>query len=448
MRRVLGSMRRVGGPTRCAPAVALLVLAAALAAVLPLRAQQPSTAQTALDAIAAPLYHQLAALKAMASPGPPPPVLVRPRAENRRFIEQEINRRYSAAVLEADRKSMVAWGVIPPDYDLRRLFLDLLEEQVSAYYDPRGKVMVVGDWLPPEQQRAALMHELVHALQDRELPLDNFIAPDPGHGDRLLARQALIEGEAVALSFDLMLKPQGTDISRLPDLSMAQGLILTSAGGPVIGKAPRFLREVLLFPYVEGLGFVYQFRKRHPWSAMSDVYRDPPRSTTQIIHPEKYLDAREHPLPVVIPDLSRLVPGAHLVADDDLGEYALGAVLALHLGDVEGRRAAIGWRGDRYRIWEDDGGRFVIAYRVLAADVQVAAALASHLQASVETRHPELAGKAAVRGGGLVTWIDGGRVFAVERRGTSVVLLERIPAQALDRARDAVWRARPVGVSR
>jgi hypothetical protein len=427
--------------------VALLAVAA-LAAALPLRAQQPSPAQAALDAVAAPLFQQLAAIKSMASPGPPPPVLVRSRADNRRFIEQEINRRYSAAVLDAERKSMVAWNVIPPDYDLRRLFLDLLEEQVSAYYDARGKVMVVGDWLPAEQQRAALMHELVHALQDRELPLDSFIAPDPGHGDRMLARQALVEGEAVALSFDLMLKPQGLDISRLPDLSMAQGQIVQSAGGPVIAKAPKFLRDLLLFPYVEGLGFAYQFRKRFPWSDMSAVYRDPPRSTTQILHPEKYLDTREDPLPVVIPDLGRLVPGAQIVADDDLGEFALGAVLALHLGDAEGRRAAAGWRGDRYRIWEEEGGRFVMAYRVVVADAVVALTLAGHLQMSVEKRHPELAGKAVARGGGLVTWAEGGRTFAVERRGTSIVLLEQIPAQALDRARDAVWRARPVGTSR
>ena len=428
--------------------LALLALAAALAAAPALRAQQPSPAQAALDAVAAPLYQQLAALKGIASPGPPPPVLLRSRAENRRFIEQEIARRYSPAVLEAERKSMVAWGMIPADYDLRRLFLDLLEEQVSAYYDARGKVMVVGDWLPAEQQRAALMHELVHALQDRELPLDNFIAPDPGHGDRLLARQALIEGEAVALSFDLMLKPQGMDFSGLPDLSMAQGLIASSAGGPVTGKAPKFLRDLLLFPYIEGLGFVYQFRKRHPWSNMSAVYRDPPSSTTQILHPEKYLDAREDPLPVVIPDLSRLLPGGRLVSDDDLGEFALGAVLALHLGEADGRRAAVGWRGDRYRVWEDDGGRFVIAYRVVVADARIAAALATNLQASVEKRHPSLAGKALVREAELVTWADDGRVFAVEVRGASIVLLEQLPAQALDRARDAVWRARPVGASR
>jgi hypothetical protein len=123
-------------------------------------------------------------------------------------------------------------------------------------------------------------------------------------------------------------------------------------------------------------------------------------------------------------------------------------VLALHLGEVDGRRAAVGWHGDRYRIWEDGGGRFVIAYRVIAVDAQVAAALATHLQASVEKRHPELAGKAVVRGGGIVTWVDGGRVFAVENRGRSVVLLERLPAQVFDRARDTVWRARPVGGSR
>jgi hypothetical protein len=435
---------------RRAPVIALLLVAAGLAAVFPLYAQSRPDAeqQAALSAVAAPLYDQLAERRGIASPGPPPPVLVRSRADNRRFIEQEINRRYSPDQLEAERKSMVAWGVLPADYDLQRLFLDLLEEQVSAYYDPLGKVMVVGDWLPREEQRAALVHELVHALQDRELPIDAFISPEPGHGDRLLTRQALVEGEAVALTFDLMLKAQATDISRLPDLTMTQGLITTSAGGPVIDKAPKFVRDLLLFPYVEGLGFIYQFRKRQPWAAMSAIYSDPPRSTTQILHPEKYFDRREDPVAVAIPDLSRLLPGSQLVSDDDLGEFSLGAVLALHLGDTEGPRAATGWRGDRYRIWEDAAGRFTIAYRVIVASPQMAAALADQLRASVERRHPELAGKASGRTGGLVTWAEGGRAFAVERRGASVVLLEQFPLQALDRARDAVWRARPAGAPR
>jgi hypothetical protein len=427
----------------------LLIALAALATPFLLRAQ-PSTSeqQASLEAVAAPLYDQLAAIRSIASPGAPPPVLVRSRADNRRFIEQEIKRRYSKDQLEGERKSMVAWGVLPADYDLQRLFLDLLEEQVSAYYDPVGKVMVVGDWLPADQQRTALTHELVHALQDRELPIDSFITPDPGQGDRLLARQALIEGEAVALSFDLLLKPQGIDISRLPDLSTTQGLMAENSGGPVIGKAPKFVRDLLLFPYIEGLGFVYQFRKRQPWSNMSVIYRDPPRSTTQILHPEKYLDTREDPLSVAIPDLSPLLSGMRHVSEDDLGEFSLGAVLALHLGDTEGLRAAEGWRGDRYRIWEDASGRFTIAYRVIVAGAPAASRLAEQLKASVERRHPELVGKASVRPQGLVTWSEDGRGFAVERRATSIVLLEQVPAASLERARDAMWRARPAGTTR
>src|SRR4029450_3657239 len=110
------------------------------------------------------------------------------------------------------------------------------------------------------------------------------------------------------------------------------------------------VRDLLLFPYVEGLGFIYQFRKRRPWAAMSAIYSDPPRSTTQILHPEKYFDRREDPVAVAIPDLSRLLPGSHLVSDDDLGEFSLGAVLALHLGDTEGPRPGAGWRGRPRRL--------------------------------------------------------------------------------------------------
>jgi hypothetical protein len=136
------------------------------------------------------------------------------------------------------------------------------------------------------------------------------------------------------------------------------------------------------------------------------------------------------------------------VSDDDLGEFSLGAVLALHLGETEGPRAAVGWRGDRYRIWENATGRFAIAYRVILTDTQVATILADHLKASVERRHPELHGKASARPGGLVTWSDDGRAFAVERRGTSVLLLEEFPITALDRAREAVWRTRSAGATR
>ena len=426
----------------------LFVLAGAPALLGQSQAQPPDSSR-ALEALAAPIYQQLATLKGMASPGHPPPVLLRSREDNRRFMEQEMNRRYSPARIEAERKTLVAWGLIPADYDLRTLFLDLMQEQISAYYDPRAKVMVVGDWLPPEQQRAALIHELVHALQDREIALDGFISPDPGRGDQLLARQALIEGEAVALTIDFLLKVQNMDITMLPDLSNTQGLIATSAGGPMIAKAPKFLRDLLLFPYLEGVGFAYQLRKAHPWSAMSALYRDPPRSTAQIMDPAKRLGAlREDPVPVTLPDLARLLPGGILVSEDEVGEFGLGAVIGLHLGELEGRRAAIGWRGDRFQVWEDGGGGFPIACLIVLRDEQVAATLAGHLRDFVARRHPGLAAKMRAGGGGATTWSDGTHASLVDRRGAQILLLEHMPAATIERVRDTIWRSRPAGPRR
>ena len=426
----------------------LFVLACAPTLLAQSRAQ-PSESSRALEALAAPIYQQLAALRGMSAPGNPPPVVLRSREDNRRFMEQEMNRRYSAARIEAERKTLVAWGLIPADYDLRTLFLDLMQEQISAYYDPRLKVMVVGDWLPPEQQRAALIHELVHALQDREIALEGFISPDPGRGDQLLARQALIEGEAVALTIDFLLKAQNMDITMLPDLSNTQGLIATSAGGPLIAQAPKFLRDLLLFPYLEGVGFAYQLRKTHPWSAMSALYRDPPRSTAQIMDPAKRIGPlREDPVAVNLPDLAGLLPGGTLVSEDEVGEFGLGAVIALHLGEIEGRRAAVGWRGDRFQVWEDAAGHFVIACLVVMRDEQMAGTVAGHLRDFVVRRHPGLAAKMRAGDGGTTTWSDGGRASLVDRRGSQVLLLEQMPAATIERVRDTIWRSRTAGPRR
>lgn len=423
----------------------LLALAAAGLAGATVEAQSP--AQASLDALVTPLYRHLATLKGLSASSPPPPIVIQSRAETRRFIEQELDRRYSSARIEAERKAMVAWRLIPHDYDLRKLFVDMMEEQIAAYYDPRGKVMVVGDWLTPEQQQAALLHELVHALQDRQVSLDAFLHPVAGRGDQQLARQALIEGEAVAVMMDVILRAQGRDFAALPDMSGVQQMIVAGSTGNAIAQAPKFLRDLLLFSYVEGVNFVHQYRKRHPWRDIADLYRDPPRSTTQILHPQKRLGTREDPIPITLPDLGASLPADRLVAEDEMGEFALGQVLGLHLGEAEGRRAAVGWRGDRYRIWEDGPGRFVIAYLIAVQSERVANALALRLTGLLEWRHPALAGKGVQGMGALLIWRENGRSFAIEKRGAEVLLLEQIPERGLAVVREAIWRSRPSAVA-
>lgn len=438
---------RIGRPGRRALPVVALAAALLLPAAALAQAPSASPTATALEALAGPLFRQLAALKGMPSPGDPPPIVLRSREETRRFIEQELDRRYAGPRVEAERKGMAAWGLIPVDYDLRRLFLDLMEEQVAAYYDPRGRVMALGSWLPPEQQQAALLHEMVHALQDREVPLDGYLAPEPGKGDQLLARQALIEGEAVALTLDLLLRAQGMDLASIPDLGGLRAMVAAASTRPTIDAAPAFLRELLMFPYVDGLNFAHQARRRQPWSSLTAFYRDPPGSTAQILHPEKRLDRREDPVPVALPDFGPDLPTTGAVTEDELGEFALGSVLGIHLGSEAGRQAAVGWRGDRYRVWEPEPGRFAIAYVLVLDGEERARAIAAALPGVVEKRHAAIAGRAQVSGP-LVTWSDGSRAWAVERRGAEVVLVDGMPSAAAERIRAALWASRAPGGAR
>jgi hypothetical protein len=92
-------------------AAAVVALALSLGALVHARAQAPPGAATSPPAGApaqaeiAPVFQQLAAIRGMPAPGPPPPAVIRSRAETRRFIESELARRYSPARIEAERKS-------------------------------------------------------------------------------------------------------------------------------------------------------------------------------------------------------------------------------------------------------------------------------------------------------------------------------------------------------
>ncbi len=381
------------------------------------------------------LLGELAVIRGVPPPGPAPPLAIQTREQRRRFVVEEFRRKYSPTRLEAERRALVAWRLVPPDFDLAGFLADLLAEQAAAYYDPVRKRMVLANWLTPELRRDALAHELVHVIQDRLVNLDRFLAGRPGHADEGLARQALVEGEAVALQHELRLRQEGRELGRLPDVVELQRAIRSSATGPVLTRAPAYVRSMLLFPYADGLGFLHAFRQRHPWAGLSDVYRDPPRSASQILHPERYFDRREDPLPIELPDLAAILPaGSRPVIEDELGELGLGEALRRFLGDAE----AIGWRGDRYVLWDVPAGSPVLMSLTAWDGVERAAEFARAYARVLGGKH----GLAPRSDGPLLAWTAGTEAYLVERRGRLVLILERPPAPGVDAIRAAVWANR------
>jgi hypothetical protein len=214
-------------------------------------------------------------------------------------------------------------------------------------------------------QPVALSHEIVHALQDQHFDLKRFVKPVHDQGDRQLARSALVEGDATGV----MLEFEGhQDLSTLPDVSNAMDMMdtmlasgaLTGTPMPVLQKAPDYVKRSLMFPYVGGLRFIQYVRKRYPWSKVDEIFKHPPESTEQILHPEKYFN-KEHPFWIKASPLAALKP-AKMVHEDTMGELQIKLWLKNVAGAKNAADAAAGWGGDRLAAYSSGEAPYAVAW--------------------------------------------------------------------------------------
>jgi hypothetical protein len=284
------------------------------------------------------------------------------REEIVQYLRENIDEVYREEDLQREEWLLKKLGLIPATMDYKEFTIELLTEQVGGYYDPKRKTFFVADWLPIEQQLPVMAHELTHALQDQHFDLEQLMERDRRlhNEDRLLAHQAIIEGDAVAVMFDYILLPLGRTFAELPDMTLLMQLQLESMNSQfkILESAPDFLKETLLFPYSYGPTFLKKIRTRDPsWAAVNKIYADLPASTEQIIHPEKYLEERDDPTPVDIEDpVPELGEDWKTSYKNVLGEFSYYLLLKLHLPEGEARRAAAGWDGDQILLLEKGSG--------------------------------------------------------------------------------------------
>lgn len=234
--------------------------------------------------------------------------------------------------------------------------------QVIAFYDPDQAQIFIGpaghEGDPPD---VSLVHQYAHALIDQHFELSSGEG-EVADADAARARDALIEGDPTAvLALHSFGGVEQADLDALAGhLSQAE---LTDYEGYLTSRA---MSDVVLFPYRAGTRFVGALLQAGWWPAVNAAYLDPPVSTEQILHPEKYYGTpRDAPRTVRVPDLGEdLGEGWRLVAQDVLGELILGAHLDQYLPDTqEALAAAAGWDGDRAVVWQDLEGREVLVIR-------------------------------------------------------------------------------------
>jgi len=399
------------------PAIALLALVAAPAASL-----AQTDAPAALVDDARTVARQVAAVRELP--------LLRPvdfrvsdRETIRAYAESSLGRDLSADDWAGQQALLTHLDLLPDSIDLRDLVVRLYTEQVAGYYDPVHKTFYLADWLPRLLQKGVVAHEIVHALQDQHFDLEVWLGGLSPTEDRSLARAAVVEGDAMAAMLAYLLEPAGVSPDRLPDVAS----LLEGSGDriaeafPDFDRAPEALKRLLLFPYVEGSSFALDAVRRGGWDAVDRLYRKPPESSEQILHPERYWDAPDLPRAVVIDDDDG-GPGAP-IAEGEWGEFGTSLVLSAALGDTAAARAASrGWDGDRYALYRAGDGRLRYLWKMAWDSPAEAERFAAAYARGVTRRFP---GSAAIEtAAGRVEIAAPGGTVAVRWEGDGVEIRE------------------------
>jgi len=302
---------------------------------------------------------------------------IRTREEIRAYVIKRIQEEKEPHKWDADQKVLTKLGLLPRGFNLEEFLVALLTEQIAGLYDPRGKEFYIADWIEPGEQRMVMSHELVHALHDQNLGVEEWMEAAKPNDDAQLARNAVLEGAAMAAMMDYMFRDQKISVRNMPPLGeMVRSLMLGDlAQSPELARAPLFVREMLLFPYISGTTFAQEVLKSVPdWKGFNKVFANPPASTQQIYHPDLYL-AGVAPRPVSLPDMGKLLsPDWKELDQNTLGEFGLRAVLRQFIGNDRAVELGSLWAGDRYAMFENPAAKRQLLVMLMRLENEAAAA--------------------------------------------------------------------------
>lgn len=272
--------------------------------------------------------------------------------------------------LSSEQDVVKLLGLIPPEMDLLQVSMDLLEDQVGGFYDPSEEAFYLMDTFTGAIAEIIISHELTHALDDQLFDIDGTLEPLLKERDATNAFQAVVEGSGtLVMGLWTIQHARGLDPEELMEAS--------TMGTESLGEAPEYIWKPLLAAYMVGQKFLMYGQNlgdgpsRSAAEVIDQAFREPPRSTEQVLHPEKYWNEkrRDEPRELAI-EVGELPEGWKVLDESTLGELNL----ALLAGDDAGidftnpmaaysirytNKAATGWGGDRMVLLGSEKARFL-----------------------------------------------------------------------------------------
>jgi hypothetical protein len=289
----------------------------------------------------------------------------------------EIGNRSAFGDVERLEIGLEAFGLIPRSMNLRDNYPQAIAAGLAGVYDWHDKALFLvtgpetlfgdaysqrhGAVVAARIREGLLIHELTHAAQDQHFDLAR-LTEGGAWSDAVMAHLALVEGDATLVMLADMV---GSPPDAMPRLSALLRHMLDhpeqfSAMAPGVPGAaepadePAWFRETTEFSYLQGATFCAAVLERGGQRLLDHAFSaDPPRSTEQILHPDKWLGRRDDPVAIAWPELRAELPGYVKAAEGQLGELGIKILLRQGLHDPQrAAAAAAGWGGDRFAVYQ------------------------------------------------------------------------------------------------
>ena len=264
--------------------------------------------------------------------------------------------------IEKEEELFKVFGILRPDQDLYEILTGLYTGGVLGLYRAEeNKFYLLGgsDHFGPHEEMI-YVHEFTHALQQLHFDFDGKFDAIEGNSDATFALRALVEGDA-RVSELLYMQEFLTDKEQAESQGTPSQALIDA-----YRSAPYIVQRSYGFPYQDGANFVIGlYNNQGGWDVIDMAFSSPPRSTEQILHPEKFLSG-DDPIAVDLPDLlPTLGEEWELVVRDTLGEFYLRSYLEMGMSREQALAAAEGWGGDSYALFHGpEGGVFFVLSHV------------------------------------------------------------------------------------
>lgn len=359
------------------------------------------------------------------------------RTEIERMVIRNLDEQATPADMHATELTLKKFGLVPADFRYREFIIKLLTEQVAGYYDTKTQQFYLADWIELEGQKPVMAHELTHALQDQHFQLQRFENWPKGDSDAELAAHALIEGDAtLAMTLYMARNP-------LVAFAFMRSLGTATNSSEQFKQAPRALKESLVFPYEQGSEWATRLYKRGGWELVSGAFSQLPQSTEQILHVEKYF-AKEQPVKVSLPELRAVLgPQWRKVDYDVSGEWNYYLVLDQFVSNaMESKKAAAGWAGDRYALYEEPRlGKVLMVQLTVWDTVEDAREFFDAYAKRTQKRYSDATLDPAAENG-TQSWRTSEGLVVQELRENRVLIIEGLPDNVNSRTLSAtLWKS-------